>query len=259
MLAYRALAHLQLDRVWQEIPLVDSLEHWLNLRPGELRRGVPLFAYLFLVMASYVVGRVARDSLFLSRFPAVQLPYADIATALTVGIVVAVYIRVGRRSSLRNLLLASLLLFASNCVFFWVLARFYPVRLLYPVIYVWVGVFGVLAPTQVWTLANHVLTTREARRVFGLVAGGAISGGIFAGFFSKVVAKAFGTESLLLGMAFFLSACLLLVVLIWRQHEDAIADTESAEAPADVGPRNLLESMGLVCSSSYLRAIAGLI
>jgi hypothetical protein len=56
----------------------------------------------------------------------------------------------------------------------------------------------VLAPTQVWTLANYVLTTREARRVFGLRAGGAIAGGIFAGFFPKVVAKTFGTESLLL-------------------------------------------------------------
>src|SRR5438552_3342901 len=210
-------------------------------------------------MASYVIGRVARDSLFLSRFSAVQLPYADIATALAVGVVVAVYIRVGHRSSLRNLLLGSLLLFASNCLLFWVLARFYQLSWLYPVIYVWVGIFGVLAPTQVWTLANHVLTTREARRVFGLVAGGAISGGIFAGLFSKIVAKAFGAESLLLGMAFFLSACLLLVVLIWRQHQESITDTESAEAPAELGPRNLLESARLVFSSSYLRAIAGLI
>jgi len=42
-----------LDSVWQEIPLVDSLEHWLNLRPGELRRGVPLFVYLFLVVEEH--------------------------------------------------------------------------------------------------------------------------------------------------------------------------------------------------------------
>ena len=27
-----------------------------------------------------------------------------------------------------------------------------------------VGIFGVLAPAQVWTLANYVLTPREARR-----------------------------------------------------------------------------------------------
>jgi len=239
--------------------VIRSIEQALNLRPGELRRGVPLFAYLFLVIASYLVGRVARDSLFLSRFQAVQLPYVNIATALAVVVVIAVYIRVARRASLRNLLLGSLLLFASNCVLFWALARFYPVSWLYPVIYVWVGIFGVLAPTQAWTLSNYVLTIREARGVFGLVAGGAIAGGIFAGLFSKVVAKAFGTESLLLGMAVFLSACLPLVVVIWRQHQEAVANTEPTEALTEHGPQNLLESMGLVFSSSYLRAIAGLI
>ena len=67
--------------------------------------------------------------------------------------------------------------------------------------YIWVKVFGVLAPTQIWTLANYVLTTREAKRVFGMVGGGAIAGWIFAGYFSKAIAKTFGTESLLLGMA----------------------------------------------------------
>jgi len=175
--------------------LTRSIEQALNLRPGELRRGLPLFAYLFLVIASFLVGRVVRDSLFLSRFKAVQLPYVNIATALIVGVLIAVYIRVGRRVSLRNLLLGSLLLFASNCVVFWVLARFHPASWLYPVIYIWVGIFGVLAPTQAWTLSNYVLTIREARRVFWLVAGGAIVGGIFAGLFSKVVAQAFGTES----------------------------------------------------------------
>ena len=239
--------------------MIRSIEQALNLRPGELGRGVPLFAYLFLVIATYLVGRVVRDSLFLSRFQATQLPYADIATALTAGVVVAVYIRVGRRSSLRTLLLGSLLLFASNCVLFWVLARFYPVSWLYPMIYAWDGIFGVLAPTQVWTLANHVLTTREARRIFGFLAGGGIVGGIFAGLFSKVVAIAFGTESLLLGMALFLLLCLPLVVQIWRQHQEALPDAESAEAPTEQGPRSLRQSIGLVFSSTYLRAIAALI
>ena len=239
--------------------MTRSIEQALNLRPGELRRGLPLFVYLFLVIASFLVGRVVRDSLFLSRFKAVQLPYVNIATALVVGVIIAVYIRVGRRVSLRNLLLGSLMLFASNCVVFWVLARFHPVSWLYPVIYVWVGIFGVLAPTQAWTLSNHVLTIREARRVFWLVAGGAIVGGIFAGLFSKVVAQAFGTESLLLGMAAFLSASLPLVAVIWRQHQEAVANTEPTEELTEPGPQSLLESMGLVFSSSYLRAIAGLI
>jgi AAA family ATP:ADP antiporter len=239
--------------------VIRSIERALNLQAGELRLGAPLFAYLFLVMASYLVGRVVRDSLFLSRFPAAQLPYADIATALTVGGLIAIYIRLGRHSSLRSLLLGSLMLFASNCLLFWVLARLYLVTWLYPVIYIWDGMFGVLAPAQVWTLANHVLTTREARRVFGLLASGAIAGGIFAGYFSKVVAKNFGTESLLLGMAIFLLACLPLVLIICRRHQELVPDAELPEEPVEQGPRNLRESMALVSISPYLRAIATLI
>ena len=237
--------------------MTRSIEHALNLRSGELRRGLPLFAYLFLVMSAYVTGRVVRDSLFLSRFPAVRLPYVDIATAFAVGGVIAAYIRVARRHSLRNLLLGSLVLCTSNCLLFWALACYYTPRWLYPTIYVWVGIFGVLATTQVWALANHVFTTREARRIFGLVASGAITGGIFAGFLCKVVSKAFGAESLLLGMAALLALCPMLVIIVWRQHlEVADAETNDVESP---GAQNLLNSVRLVFSSPYLRAIASVI
>lgn len=237
--------------------LTRSIEQALNLRPGELRRAMPLFAYLFLVMAAFLTGKVVRDSLFLSRFRAVNLPYVDIATAFGVGLIIATYIRVARGWSLRNLLVACLALCCSNCLLFWLLARYYSPRWLYPTIYVWVGIFGVLATTQVWALANHVLTTREARRMFGLVASGAITGGIFAGFFCKTFVRLLGTESLLLGMAVFIGACLPLVMIVWKQHE-AIRDTEPTKAEA-VDQENLLNSMRLAFSSPYLRAVASVI
>jgi AAA family ATP:ADP antiporter len=194
-------------------------ERALNLRPGDLGRGMLLSSYLFLIISSYVVGKVARDALFLARFQAVQLPYVDIASAVLVGFVVAGYVRLGRRISLRNLLVGSLVFFATNCALFWAVAHYYHPAWLFPVFYVWVGIFGVLAPTQVWALANYVLTTRDAKRIFGLVGGGAISGSIFAGLCSKTVAKAFGTESLLLCMALALVFCPSLVILICRRAQ----------------------------------------
>ena len=74
-----------------------------NLRPGDFQRGLPLFGYYFLIISSYGMARAARDSLFLDRFKAIQLPYADIAIAALVGFIVAFYIRLGRKVSLRNL------------------------------------------------------------------------------------------------------------------------------------------------------------
>ena len=70
-----------------------------------------------------------------------------------------------------------------------------------------------------WTLANFVLTTREAKRLFGLVGSGGILGGIFGGFLSNSLADRLGTESLLAVLAVFLGVCTVLVVFIWRQRQ----------------------------------------
>ena len=61
------------------------LERALDLRHAELRRVLILFACMFLVMTSFVLGKVARDALFLSRFPARWLPWADLSVALLMG------------------------------------------------------------------------------------------------------------------------------------------------------------------------------
>src|SRR6185295_18686849 len=128
------------------------------------------------------------------------------------------------------------------------------------VFYVWVKLFGVLVPTQIWTLANYVLTTREAKRVFGMVGGGGIAGWIFSGYFSKTIAKRFGAESLLLGMVLFLLICTGLIVLIWRSGWVTGGRGElSADGSAEDSPRNLFGSMRVVFSSSYMRAIAAVI
>jgi AAA family ATP:ADP antiporter len=236
------------------------IERALNLQAGDLGRGTLLCACLFLIISCYVTGKVARDALFLARFQAVQLPYADIGIAMLVGFVVAGYVFLRRNLSLRTLLVGSQLFFASNCVLFWALNHYYRLTWFVPIFYVWVGIFGVLAPTQVWTLANYALTTREAKRVFGMVGGGAIAGWIFAGFFSKTVAKAFGAESLLLGMAGLLLICSFLMQMMWQTGKIRTGEFEGGDIrPIQDESRTLLESLRLVSSSPYLRAIASLI
>ena len=235
------------------------IERALNIHPGDLGRGTLLCSCLFLVMTTYKVGGVAGAALFLSRFQAKQLAYADIASALVVALVVAGYVLLARRVPILGLLLGSTLFFASNCALFWALAHYhFHLSFLFPVFYIWVKIFGVLLPTQIWTLANYVLTTREAKRVFGMVGGGAIAGWIFSGYFSKTVARNFGTESLLLGMALFLLICTGLIVLIWRSGRVAVGGAHDMTSAGN-SPRNLFASMRVVFSSSYLRAIAAVI
>ncbi len=59
------------------------IERVLNVQPGDLGRGALLCTCLFLVISSYVIGKVAGAALFLSRFQAKQLAYADISSSVT--------------------------------------------------------------------------------------------------------------------------------------------------------------------------------
>jgi len=156
--------------------MTRALERLLRLQRGDLPRGLLLFAHLFLVICAYLVGQVARDALFLGRFSAALLPFADMSLFLCVAVVVAVYVRAGRRLSLDRLISGSLLVFGVTSLALAVIAHSSPPAWLYPGVYIWVGVLGVLAPAQVWTLANYVLTPREARRLFGFVGAGATAG-----------------------------------------------------------------------------------
>ena len=236
------------------------VERGLNMSPGDLARGVPLASALFLTITAYVIGQVSRDALFLNQFPAVALPYADISSGIAVGFVVVLYLRIGRRTPLGKLLVRSPLFFATNSALFWILTHYLRPNSLYPVFYVWVGILGVLAPTQVWTLANYLLTTREAKRIYGMVAGGGILGAIFAGYLCKMIAKAFGTESLLLAMTVLLVACSASMNVALRAGRVSLDSVlKSSEGVAGPGHRDLRESIRSVFSSRYLRAIAAVI
>jgi len=132
--------------------VLSLAERVLGLNGRELRRAFPIFAYLFLTMASSVASKAARDALFLDRYRAIDLPYVDIAIAVMVGLVASLYIWIGHRTNLRNLQVGSLVFFALNSLLFWSWAALAESEsgTLFILIYIWVGVFSVLAVVAMW-------------------------------------------------------------------------------------------------------------
>lgn len=227
-----------------------AVARMLGLSESEWARAWPLAAYLFLTTAGTVASKATRDALFLDQFRAVDLPYVDMAIAVLVGLAVAVYLRAHRWLTMRALQVGSLWLFASNCVLFWWLSLTGgDDRALLITIYLWVGIFGALAPVQVWTLANFVLTTREAKRTFGLIGSGAILGWIVGGLATRLTAAWLGTETLLLWVAASLVLSAGLVDLVWRR-------AGAPQGAPDVSTPGLRESLRHIAGSRYLRAIA---
>jgi ATP:ADP antiporter, AAA family len=225
----------------------------LGLSEPEWHRSWPLFAYLFLTMSGTVASKATRDALFLDRYAAVDLPYADITIAVLVGVSVSLYIRASRWVALRSLQIGTLFLYAANCVLFWWFSVAHiGQRWLFVVIYLWVGIFSVLAPSQVWTLANFVLTTREAKRAFGFIGSGAILGWIVGGLATRLTASSLGTETLLLWVAGSLMVSAWLVHLSWQRAEVAAVDVS-------MDPLGFRASLKAVAASPYLRSIAWVI
>jgi AAA family ATP:ADP antiporter len=235
---------------------MQAINRVFNLRPGDFSRGVPVFTYYLFIITFYMMGRVARDAIFLDHFKAVQLPYADMSVAFLAIFVVALYIRAGRFFSLPNLQAASLLFFSLNLAGFWWGLHVQRWTWLAGVFYVWLGICGILSVTQVWTLANFLWTTREAKRLFGLLGSGGIVGGIVGGFLAKWIALRYGTEAILIVLASLLLVCAVLVPLIWRQQ--AAQHTEDPAA-ARHRPKTLVDSFRIVTRSPHLTAIAALI
>src|SRR5689334_23833835 len=104
--------------------MVSTLEGFFDLRPGDLRRGIFLTLYYFLIISTFTEGQVVRDALFLGHFKAVQLPYVDFAVAAVIGGILALYIRIGRLTSLTNLVAGTLFICFINVSAFWWLAHF---------------------------------------------------------------------------------------------------------------------------------------
>jgi AAA family ATP:ADP antiporter len=220
-------------------------------------QGALLGAYLFLLVTSTVIGKAVRDALFLSHFTALEMSYADIQTIIAIGITMGVYFRLARSLTLRRMLISSSVFFAIGDTACWWGATLHQAWLT-RVVYYWVGTQAAILLPQVSMLARQVLTTRQAKRVFGLIGTGAIFGWIVGGLVTSAAAGRVGTEALLLVMAGLTAAGPTLIPGICRTDKTGALDMP----PGDHSLRptqGLLRSAVLVWSSPHLRTVAFLV
>ena len=221
-------------------------------REGELWRAALVFAYLFLVIGSYVVLKAVRDSLYLDAFGAVKLPYVIIGIAVLVGIFVDGYIRLSRHVRVGLLTSLTLAFLVANLIAFWGIGRTGQAWL-YPVLYIWVGCYGVIGPVQVWTMVNEVFGTREAKRLVGPIGAGGIAGAVAGGAVTGLLADRIGTIQLLLVVAGMLALCVVLVRILARHQR---SDRPVARSPR---PENLRQAVETILGSRHLRVVGALI
>ena len=231
------------------------VRRFLDVRPDE---GLPVlltFLYVATVVASYLLAKPIRKSLFLSEYGPYPLVYAYAAVPIVLTLFVPAYSRLVARFGSRTTAVGTLLFFSANVVLFWYAFRFHRFWLLPGIFYVWVNCFAVIAPVQAWSFANSLFDTRQAKRLFGLIGSGASFGAIAGGLFARqLVGPLGGTVNLLLVVAaLILSAAGILMFASGRIRRPGAGRTGR---PAR---QRFIETLAGIRSSPYLRLMAALV
>ncbi len=184
------------------------LERFFGVRRREVFRILPLTSAYGLVMASLYILKPARNALFLDRLGIDQLPFVLILVAAIGAATALVFTRFTSKLRIDRLVLGTYLVLIVCLIGF---------RLILPqqwswsyyLFYVWVNIYGLLATSLIWLLANAVFNAREGRRLFGLIGTSGILGAVIGGAFTSWAVSIVGTENLLLVCAAVLGVCLL--------------------------------------------------
>ena len=195
---------------------MHALKRVFDIRPGEGRRAALAFCSLMLVIAAYTMVKAVRDALFLSKFGITQLSLMAIGLALATGFIISIYLRGTSGLSRNRLIWGTNMVIASSLIAIRVGLLSSGLASLLPwVLYIWSSIFGVFIVMQFWLLANDLFDPREAKRLFGFVGAGAITGGVVGGFVSRSLAAAIGASNLLVVAAVMLIIEAVLVSLVW--------------------------------------------
>ena len=135
-----------------------------------------LFVDLFVLLTAYYCCKVVREPLILVGGGAEVKSYSAGAMALLLIVFVPIYGRAASRARRDTLLGGLTIFFISSLIAFWALGRAgVSVGVAF---FLWVGVFNLIAVSQLWALANDVCAPGQGRRVFPFIALGGTAGAI---------------------------------------------------------------------------------
>ncbi len=153
-----------------------------------------------LMIGHQVAAKAARDGLFLSRFPATDLPkVVGLAALLSIVLGLAFSRLLGRFSPARVVPFAVLISALLHLGEFFTLDLNRDLVVTFTYLHI-VG-FGAILLSGFWSVANEAFDPREAKLRFGRIAGAGTAGGILGGIMAERTVYYANTDSLLLVLA----------------------------------------------------------
>lgn len=234
-----------------------------DIKEDEFKKTLLLQLNIFLIISTLLIVKPTINSLFLSELTSDALPLGYVLTAIAAIIGSYFYNKALEKKPLNRIVELTLLGSILSLVIFGFAIKFDFAKgnLLY-IPYIWVAIFGLLATSQFWILANLVYNIREAKRVFGFIGAGAIAGGIFGGYITSILAGIIGVEDLLFVAAFLILLCVPILRYIWNTEVLKLnsfqvskrSDPESENAYQLIKHSRLLSLIAIVIGLSVLVA-----
>ena len=231
-----------------------------DIRRGEAGITLLMLANIYLIMVTYYFLKPARDSLFLTKLGAEQLPLVFILIAFVIVPITTIYSRASRSLKLNQLFNATIIIIIVCLLGLrWMMSLsggWVPY-----VFYTWVSVYGVLTTSQFWLLANAVYDAAQAKRLFVLLGLGAILGAWTGGEVTSLIVSTFNvsTENLLIFCIGFLLLVIGLTNAIWQLKKKELTEMASTSKRTAERKDSFGQMFGMIKRSRHLLLIVGII
>jgi AAA family ATP:ADP antiporter len=189
------------------------------VHPGEALTAFLLTLNVFLLLAAYYILKPIRDALVVEEYGAEIKLYLNAVAAVLLIFVVKIFSSIASRFPRQKLITWVTLFFISNIVIFYILhlSGVGP-GTMGIIFFVWVGIFNLVVIAQFWGFANDLYTEDEGKRLFPLIAFGAVMGGFAGGIITNWLVVPLGKFQLLLVSGGILGICILFAWIIHRRE-----------------------------------------
>ncbi len=238
---------------------MNAILQALKIRPGEAGKVFLMAGYLLLAVSAFIMGRIARDSLFLTVFSKDVLAYMYISVAVVLPLPAYLYARIADRFRRDKLILGTLGLIAVGLLSCRILVMLAP-KVGYVVLYNYVEVIGIFLMLQFWTFAGDMFSSREAKRLFPFIGAGGVFAGIVCGAGVSGLVKVIGTENLLWVMIVLIGGCAAVVARLGALEKTRLREAviQKQGAGKKVQKFQVTSQVVDVFASKHLRIIAGM-
>ncbi len=178
----------------------NSDRWWSRIEPEERPAVAWATAWFFLILFGYFLVRPVRETMGTIGGTR-QLQGLFLVSFVAMLVAVPFYSALVARLPRRWLVRVVYHFFATCLVGFWLLMQVDSPQVqtwTARTIFVWISVFGLFSTSVFWSVLTDLLTSSQAKRLFGLIAAGGTAGAITGSFLTSQLASHLSTDTLML-------------------------------------------------------------